>query len=590
MLIVALLLMLPAASRSATSTVTVSAMVPSATSLDISGCTAASRQFGTLPPGSSAVTPTSCRVSYGSSNDVARLRMTQQDGRLRAMHRPATGPLDTAWGSSGQRLVATSPGSENARAMALAADGSAYVAGFSDDAGTWRVRVTKLLSDGSVDTSFGTSGVLTTPLIVDPNYQYEVGLELQPDGKLVVGGHVDAAGGSDFAAARYSSSGGADASFGTAGLATVALGDQQWGHDVLVQPDGKLLLVGETIVGGAWDLAVARLHADGTLDGSYGSAGVAVHDTGGSQWDFALAADLLPDGRLVTTGVASGPYRMALAMLRSDGSLDPTFGSGGWVIQAAGPSDSSRDVRVLANGDVVAVGFTSNGTYNSAAIGRFTATGAPAAGWGASGWRVFDLGVSSFLRDVRELGDGRLVATGARSIGGVTTAAVLRLEASGQEDASFDGDGWATHQLGSGASSGSEAHVDVDGTLTIAGTGVAASQDFAVARLSAVSIPDFGASYDWSAGSAVFGACVEQVSSGTIAAPWVAAGVGGCTAANGPHWQPVAARASDSGATVATASSIGATGFVDVRWGLRTSASQPPGRYLAPITFQVVAP
>src|SRR5690606_21911777 len=82
----------------ASSGTVVGATVPSATSIDASGCpsqTAGITQLGLLLPGSSTVTSLDCIVEFGSSNDTSMLRLHQQDGYGQAMFGAPTGVLDT---------------------------------------------------------------------------------------------------------------------------------------------------------------------------------------------------------------------------------------------------------------------------------------------------------------------------------------------------------------------------------------------------------------------------------------------------------------------------------------------------------------
>lgn len=82
---VAVLLAIGPAGATSTSTTVVSATIPSATTLGLGGCPTTSLSLGLLTSGVTSTTPAACSVNFGSSNDTARLRMYQSDGRGAAM-------------------------------------------------------------------------------------------------------------------------------------------------------------------------------------------------------------------------------------------------------------------------------------------------------------------------------------------------------------------------------------------------------------------------------------------------------------------------------------------------------------------------
>ena len=113
---------------------------------------------------------------------------------------------------------------------------------------------------GDLDTTFGTGGVVTTPIGTGDNYVY--GVAIQEDGKIVAAG--DASNGSDFdfALARYTVSGDLDTTFGSSGVVTTPIGLSYDNiSSVTIQPDGKIVAVGSAYNGSADGFALARYHA-----------------------------------------------------------------------------------------------------------------------------------------------------------------------------------------------------------------------------------------------------------------------------------------------------------------------------------------
>ena len=151
------------------------------------------------------------------------------------------------------------------------------------------------------------------------------GVTLDAQGRIVVVGsapHESFTGGSDFAVARLESSGALDRSFDTDGLLTTDFGDQDgpthndFASDVLVAPDGGVVVVGSTQFPGGADAAVTRIAADGSLDSTFGDAGRITVDFHGG---FDAGADIArqsADGRLVVAGSAGNGFAVENAVVR----------------------------------------------------------------------------------------------------------------------------------------------------------------------------------------------------------------------------------------------------------------------------------
>jgi uncharacterized delta-60 repeat protein len=143
----------------------------------------------------------------------------------------------------------------------------------------------------------------------------------------VRGGSLVVAGGSDgnVAVTRYDASGRLDPGFGGDGKVVTDLGDIDSAWALAVQPDGKVVVAGQS----GSDVALVRYLVDGTLDRTFGADGVAVTDFGGRERSIALLRSR--DGRLVV--VAAAPDRLLLARYLRDGRLDSSFGRRGFVFK-----------------------------------------------------------------------------------------------------------------------------------------------------------------------------------------------------------------------------------------------------------------
>ena len=204
----------------------------------------------------------------------------------------SAGHLDHSFGTGG--IVTTDlggPGDE-AYDAALTSDGGIVVAGATDAPGIQKqdFGIVRYKPDGTPDAGFGSNGIVTTDFFGHGDVANAVAV--QPDGKIVVAGFaVDAAGiNGDFALARYNVNGTLDTSFGTNGLVTTDLGTQSDDPRALaIQPDGRIVVagsVGELTAGGEIviagytlgpkrnrDFLLARYRADGRLDTAFGDHG-----------------------------------------------------------------------------------------------------------------------------------------------------------------------------------------------------------------------------------------------------------------------------------------------------------------------------
>jgi hypothetical protein len=92
---------------------------------------------------------------------------------------------------------------------------------------------------------------------------------------------------------------------------------------------------------------------------------------------------------------------------------------------------------------------------------------------------------------------------------------------------------------------------------------------------------------DFTNGTGMFGACLRAVGAGVTPTWNVNAS---CSTTSGNYWNPVAATTGGGTAKVAEALSSGSGYQARLRFGVRTPASQAPGTYVAPVTFEVLAP
>lgn len=363
---------------------------------------------------------------------------------------------------------------------AVGPDGKTVVAGYaSDGVGVWRLVIRRWLANGLPDTGFGAGGGVVDPIGFGGSC-YARAVAVLDDGRILVAGTCEMGGGdSDFVVLRLTQGGLLDTTFNGVGFRFVAfdVGDDLTDEAAAMAIDrsGRIVVAGSAdFAPGDRDFAVARLHADGNLDTSFGINGLRTigFDPSGADLDLGRSVAVDGSGRIVVAG--STRYQ-------------PVGGS---------PSFNLAVTRLLADGSMD-LGFANNARWIAA----------------------FDLGgsLADHLWSVATTDDDRIVAAGEVATGasGESQFLVLRLLSSGTLDPGFAGTGSRSGTFCEPPATcppGREvAHsvvVQGNGPVVIAGAGVnaAGNADFGVARLRADGTFDsaFGSAgrrlFDWDHG------------------------------------------------------------------------------------------
>jgi uncharacterized delta-60 repeat protein len=238
----------------------------------------------------------------GDGSIVAAGQANCRDARFAAARYGADGALDPTFGGDGRVTTDVARDWDVASAVSVQADGTIVLAGTASiETGRSRFGVTRYEADGSLDTTFGGDGIVTTP----PRDCIAQGkaVAVQTDGKIVVAGFdgcIDR-----FALARYRVGGHLDASFGTGGVVTTSFRcPQSDAEGVAVQPDGSIVVAGWAVCEAHRDLvfrfAAARYGSDGALDPGFGSSGTVLTPYACDAMGHAVA--LQPDGAIVVAG------------------------------------------------------------------------------------------------------------------------------------------------------------------------------------------------------------------------------------------------------------------------------------------------
>ena len=283
--------------------------------------------------------------------------------------------LDPTFGGTGKVTTDFSGSEDSASSVAVQADGKIVAAGYSYPGPDFAV--VRYNSDGSLDPSFGGTGKVTTNVI---SWDIATSVAIQADGKIVAAGGSGSSGSiDDFALVRYNTDGSLDTSFGGTGKVTTDFGSYDSAYSVAIQADGKIVAAGSSANTSDFDFALARYNRDGSLDTSFGGTGKVMTDFTAS-YDFADSIAIEADGKIVAAGYTDPPKSdFALARYNSDGSLDTSFGGTGKITTDFSRSEAqARSVAIQADGKLVAAGYSGHTSQHDFTLVRYgTPCGSP---------------------------------------------------------------------------------------------------------------------------------------------------------------------------------------------------------------------
>lgn len=272
------------------------------------------------------------------------------------------GSFDTSFGIDGISHLSTSS-TDTGEKIALLEDGKILFGGYKDN----NFSVARFNADGSLDTSFGNEGFSVTVFQEGSSYMKDIAV--QNDDKIVANGFVlNGDNRYQIAAIRLNADGTADNSFAANGKTLFSIGEwNDFSTAMTLQEDGKILVGGHKWImqlDQRHDFFIVRLNVDGSLDTSYGVDGVAVaRVVDGANYSNAMV--IQEDGKPILVGntIFEGAYNMAMARFTTEGNLDTTFGAdaNGMVrLEAIGIEDYALAVDLQADDKIVLGGYAYN--------------------------------------------------------------------------------------------------------------------------------------------------------------------------------------------------------------------------------------
>ena len=306
--------------------------------------------------------------------------------------------------------------------------------------------VMRFTSAGALDPAFaGGRGVATTT-ITPGLFDFALAAAVQPaDNMILVGGSSGLAGSAQIALVRYKDvDGSLDSGFGSGGIVKTPApaGTNSAGASaIVVQPDHKILVAALTFTAstGNTGIALIRYQPDGTLDNTFNTPGIVIATIGSGKVDDTCA--LVLQGTNIIVAGASTNGSVVLYRYDTNGNLDTTFGSpttpGSTVTSL--PGALSPAIALQSSGKIILV----SGTNNDQAVLRYSASGILDPSFGTAGIVTTDInnGVN-FANAVAIMQDGsdKIVVAGHANVSGNTSdISLVRYTIDGALDATFVG-------------------------------------------------------------------------------------------------------------------------------------------------------
>ncbi len=328
------------------------------------------------------------------------------------------------------------------------------------------------------DATFGNQGVTQISLASESGVGSVV---VQPDGKIVVLGTQYGPQTADFYLARYASNGSLDAAFGVSGLVFSSLPAKTYSGSMVLQADGRILITAQRIFGQSSNIMLARFKSDGSPDLSFGETGMVTIDIGGTDDPRGLA--VLPDGKILAIG--RNETQNVLMRLTSVGELDTSFDGDGKASVGIG-SGYLNDIAVRPNGKIVVAGGTATGFTADPAIDflvmQFNPNGSPDNSFSGDGKATAAVGSFADIGwRVKLQADEEILVAGTiyiDSSGGRSDFAIVRFNADGSLDTTFDLDGKAVTEVGNLGDGLGDIEIQSNGKIVAVGAQAGDGNDY----------------------------------------------------------------------------------------------------------------
>ena len=348
------------------------------------------------------------------------------------------------------------------RDIVIQNDGKIIAVGVIQDNAAYKGAIVRFNTDGSIDKSFGNDGKVIKS--INGNQITSFGsVKLLSDGEIIVGGYTahSSGGGEDSMLMRFDNNGTLDKSFGNAGviIEDIGKGYSDTISDIAIQTDGKIVTAEYGVAsGGKCNFALARYDVNGTLDTSFGIQGIVITTFPEQKYCSESVAIQMDEKIIVSGGDWEDGTEFVLVRYDSNGSIDENFGDKGKIVSELGYGyGDARALKIQSDGRIVVAGGT---LYDT--LMRFDRDGKPDPAFGEGG--MVKTQIQGYVRGLDIQKNGKIVA-----VGGSSNFIVVRLDTNGSFDNLFGIKGVVSTNVGGNHDKAFSVSLQSDGKIVVGG-------------------------------------------------------------------------------------------------------------------------
>ena len=429
-----------------------------------------------------------------------------------------SGSLDISFDSNGIVVndgAAGGHGFDKGNSITTDSNGKIIVTGYSNNGTNYDMIIWRYNHDGSLDTNFGNGGIVVHNNAAGGNGN-DAGNSITTDanGKILVTGYSrNSSSDDDMVIWRYNGDGTLDTSFNPGGVipgivvndgAAGGNGDDT-GNSITTDANGKILVTGYSRNSSSDDdMVIWRYNGNGTLDTTFDTDGIVVHDNaaGGNGFDTGFSITTDSNGKILVAGWSynTSDPDMVIWRYNGNGTLDTTFDTDGIVVHnnAAGGNgnDGGYSITTNANGKILVTGYSYNGINNDMVIWRYNGNGTLDTSFnpggvipgivvndGAAGGNGHDEGYS-----ITTDANGKILVAGySYNTSSDSDMVIWRYNSDGTLDTTFDTDGIVVHNNaagGNGRDKGKSITTNANGKILVTGysTNISGNYDMVIWR------------------------------------------------------------------------------------------------------------
>ena len=397
----------------------------------------------------------------------------------------ADSAIDASFGTSGFTIGGTqSAGGINA--IATDSLGRIVAGGSVSNGGGSFITVSRYLSNGSVDTSFGING-FTTLASLGGTYDQINALAIDSSDRIIAVGYDTFANnqGYNIVLMRFTTGGVLDTTFGTNGVVKSSIsGASPYGgilNALVIDSSGRIIVGGFTT--GPYKFLLARYTSAGVLDNTFGSSGYTT-TTPGSTTDAIFSLALDGDGKILAAGesIGGGGYRFAIGRYSANGIIDTTYGTSGFNTSTAGAQDKISSIKLDSAGRVVAGGNSLIAGVNKFTVARYTTSGSLDTSFGTNGFNTTTPGTDDRISSISIDSRGRILAGGRSKVSGSFKFTVARYTATGAVDGMFGTNGFDLTTPTNATGGISALLLDSEGKIVVGGSSTVTQSEWTIGR------------------------------------------------------------------------------------------------------------